>query len=389
MQHTGPALSVIVPTFNEASNVEALVTRLAAILSDIEWEVIFVDDNSPDGTSSVVRRIGRNQPQVRCLQRIGRRGLSTACIEGMLASSAPYLAIMDCDFQHDPAVLRTMYGVLESGEAELVIGSRYAEGGGCGNWSRRRHQISRMGTAISKMLIGQDMKDPMSNFFALRRELFDEAASELSGLSFKILLDLLLTIRHPVRFCEIPITLGQRTAGESKFELVVAWEFAMLVADKTVGRYVPVRFLVMAGNGGALGAIFLGLFLVAHKGFGLTFFYAGVAAVTVSIIAGYQISNVLSYGDRRRHGLQWVRGLLTFILVSSIGAAANLVLANYLYSVGADWFVSAAAGTLLWLAWDFTGASPERWGLGRYLSVGRSQSSKTSVRSLARRRHSS
>jgi len=359
-------LSIIVPTFNEASNVRLLVGRLETILSDIDWEVIFVDDNSPDGTSGVIRSIGRDQGQVRCLQRIGRRGLSTACIEGMLASSAPYLAIMDCDFQHDPAVLRKMYSLLESGDAELVVGSRYVDGGGYGNFSESRYRLSKTATSIGRLLIQQKIMDPMSNYFALRRELFDEVAGELSGLSFKILLDLLLTARRAVRFREVPIVLGERSVGESKFEMLVAWEFALLLADKTVGRYVPVRTLALLGNGAALATIFLCLFAVAYKGVGLGFTPAGIVAVAVTMIAGYAISNMMRSGDRRRHGFGWLGALLSFTLVNSIGAAANLALSTYLYGSGVEWLDAAAAGALLWLAWDVTGSSSQRWGLGHY-----------------------
>jgi dolichol-phosphate mannosyltransferase len=282
----------------------------------------------------------------------------------MLASNAPYLAVMDCDFQHDPAVLRVMYETLASGMAELVVGSRYIDGGSCGNWSKQRREISKMATRLSRLVLSQNVMDPMSNFFALRRELFDEAANDLSGLSFKILLDLMLTVGRPVRFCEIPIVLGQRSAGESKFEIIVAWEFGMLLADKTIGRYIPMRFLLLLVNGAILGGAFLAGYVLTYKGVGLGFVSSGVMAVLGSMVTAYSISNVVAYEDRRRHGLSWLRGLLAFFVLNGVGAAASVVFANYLFNTGAGWLVAVAAGMLLWLAWDFSGASSQRWRLG-------------------------
>lgn len=368
MQRKGPLLSIIVPTFNEAANVERLVHQLMQLLDDIDWEVIFVDDNSPDGTARAVRQIGREQAQVRCIHRIGRRGLSTACIEGMLASSAPYLAVMDCDLQHDPSVLRSMLSLLVSGNAELVVASRYVDGGSCGSWSRQRRRISRFATMLSQLLISDDLKDPMSNFFALRRDLFDEVMCGLSGLSFKILLDILLTARRPVRLREIPFVLGQRQAGESKFEIVVAWEFALLLADKTIGRYVPLRFLALAASGALLAATYLTIFAIAFSVLGYGFMLSGALAATLSMALSYTISNLVTYRDRQRHGFKWLGGLFSFISVCSIGAAANIVLAGYLFNQGMEWILAAALGALLWLAWNFTATSSRIWSLGNYMS---------------------
>src|SRR5690349_23079143 len=124
-----PVISVVVPTFNERDNVAQLCRKLDATLAGIAWEVVFVDDNSPDKTWQVVRELARQDIRVRCIRRIGRRGLSGACIEGILASSGPFAAVMDADLQHDETQLPKMLSLLEGGKAELVVGSRYVEGG--------------------------------------------------------------------------------------------------------------------------------------------------------------------------------------------------------------------------------------------------------------------
>ena len=125
----GPTLSIILPTFKERDNVAELVRRLDAALAGIHWEAIFVDDNSPDGTAEAVKSLAIGDSRVRCLRRVGRRGLAGACIEGLLSSSAPYVAVMDADLQHDETVLPKMLRTLSAGEADLVAATRYVEGG--------------------------------------------------------------------------------------------------------------------------------------------------------------------------------------------------------------------------------------------------------------------
>ena len=164
-----PTLSVVVPTFNERDNVARLYRKLEAALAGIAWEVIFVDDNSPDGTWDVVRGLAQQDRRVRCIRRIGRRGLSGACIEGILASSAPYAAVMDADLQHDETQLPKMLALLQSGQAELVVGSRYVEGGSADSFDRSRAGASAFATSIAKRVLGVSIADPMSGFFMIRR----------------------------------------------------------------------------------------------------------------------------------------------------------------------------------------------------------------------------
>jgi dolichol-phosphate mannosyltransferase len=239
-------LSIVVPTFNESQNVPELLHRLVATLGVTGWEVIFVDDDSPDGTSIQVRNIARVDPRVRCIQRVGRRGLSSACIEGMLATSAPTIAIMDADLQHDETVLPKMLVEIEQGGADLAIGTRYAAGGSTGNWNGSRKAMSHLATVMSRVILRQPVSDPMSGYFMLQRTVLDSTVRNLSGLGFKILLDILATTRQPLRIAEVPYCFRDRFAGESKLDEMVIWEYGMLLADKAIGRFVPVRFLTFS-----------------------------------------------------------------------------------------------------------------------------------------------
>ena len=209
-----PELTIVVPTFNERENVRPLVDSLDRALQSVSWEVIFVDDDSRDGTAAVVRKIGLKDPRVRCLQRIGRRGLSSACIEGMLATPAPYLAVMDGDLQHDEELLPKMLTILQENDLDVVIGSRYMEGGRIGAWEQSRIRMSRIATFLGKIILKAQLSDPMSGFFMLKRGFFEKTVHQMTGKGFKVLLDLFASAPSKVRFEELPYRFRQRHAGE-------------------------------------------------------------------------------------------------------------------------------------------------------------------------------
>src|SRR3979411_2967588 len=218
-------LSVVVPTFNERDNVTTLLRRLETALTGVAWEVIFVDDNSPDGTWDVVRNLARSDPRVRCIRRINRRGLSGACIEGILASSAPCAAVIDADLQHDETQLPVMLALLQGGGFDLVVGSRYLEGGSADSFNRQRAGASALATEVAKRVLRVEIADPMSGFFVIRRDRFEQLAPQLSTQGFKILLDIVATARGSLRIREIPYTFGSRLHGESKLDSMAGLGF--------------------------------------------------------------------------------------------------------------------------------------------------------------------
>jgi len=355
-------LSIVVPTFNESANVRELLSRLQALLGETGWEVIFVDDDSPDETAALVRSVARQDPRVRCLQRVGRRGLSSACIEGMLASAAPFIAVMDADLQHDEAVLPRMLGLLKSGGADVVVGTRYAQGGSTGDWDRQRAGMSRLATRIGQKVLGQDVSDPMSGFFMLRREVLDGSVRKLSGIGFKILLDILASTPPGLRVAEVPFTFRSRFAGDSKLDELVVWEYGMLLADKTVGRYVPVRFLAFAAVGGLGVFVHMAALVLLLKGFGLGFTLAQSAATATAMVFNFALNNVLTYRDRRLTGWSWWRGLASFMLACSVGALANVGIASYLFESQTTWFLAALAGVLVGAVWNYVITQLYTWG---------------------------
>lgn len=217
--------SIVVPTYNERDNIAELCERVGDALQGVPWEIIFVDDNSPDGTSDVIRDLARSDRRVRCLQRVGRRGLSSACIEGIMGSAAPYVAVIDADMQHDETILPKMLEALKSKEVDVVVGSRYMEGGSTGEWGYWRVRASRLATWLSHKATKVKLSDPMSGFFAVRRDRFSELVENLSATGFKILLDIFVSAPSSLQFVEIPYEFRERQHGESKLDARVAWEY--------------------------------------------------------------------------------------------------------------------------------------------------------------------
>jgi len=348
-----PQLSVVVPTFNERDNVTKLFHKLEAALAGVAWEVIFVDDNSPDETWEVVRGLARQDSRVRCIRRIGRRGLSGACIEGILASSAPYAAVMDADLQHDETQLAKMLALLQSGQAELVVGSRYVEGGSADSFNKQRAGASALATEVAKRALRVSIADPMSGFFMIRRDRFEQLAPQLSTQGFKILLDIVATAHGKLRTVEVPYAFGSRLHGESKLDSMVALDFLGLVLAKLTSDTVSLRFLLFAMVGGTGLFVHLGTLYAALKLFEAPFAEAQAAGAFVAMSSNFILNNFLTYRDQRLKGFAILRGLLAFYLVCSVGLFANVGVAFSVYKQQPIWWLAGAAGALMGVVWNY------------------------------------
>ena len=348
-----PQLSVIVPTFNERDNVTTLFRRLETTLAGIPWEVIFVDDNSPDGTWEVVRGLARADNRVRCIRRIGRRGLSGACIEGILASSAPCAAVIDADLQHDETRLPAMLALLQGGEFDLVVGSRYIEGGSADSFNKQRAGASQLATEVAKRVLRVQIADPMSGFFMIRRDRFEQLAPQLSTQGFKILLDIVATARGELRVKEIPFTFGSRLHGESKLDSMVALDFLGLVLAKLTHDVVSLRFLLFAMVGSIGLFVHLATLFAALEIFNMPFPEAQAAGALVAMTSNFILNNFLTYRDQRLNGFGILRGLLLFYLVCSVGLLANVGVAFSVYDQEPIWWLAGAAGALMGVVWNY------------------------------------
>ena len=355
-----PELSVIVPTFNESANIPILVERLDRALSGCDWEVVFVDDNSPDGSAAVARAIGAGDSRVRCIRRIGRRGLAGACLEGMLASQARYVAVMDADLQHDETLLVDMLDCLRAGRADVAVASRYLEGGSAAGLSKQRSRVSRWSNALVRFLLGIELTDPMSGHFMIRREAFEPLAPAISSQGFKILLDILATAHGRLHTIELPSTFRERQHGESKLDSKIALDFAALVTSKLTNGVVSARFLLfclVGFTGIGIHLSLLSALLAAALSFG-----AAQAFATVSAIAwNFALNNMLTYRDQRLAGWRFVTGLIRFEVICAVGAISNVGIATWIYDYDSVWWIAGLGGALIGTVWNFVVSAAFVW----------------------------
>jgi len=357
----GAQLSVIVPTFNEVDNVEEIIERVRQVLQEIRWEIIFVDDDSPDGTADKVKSIAMFDPQIRCIKRIGRRGLSSACIEGMLSSSADYLAVMDGDLQHDESLLSTMIDIISKEDVELVVGTRYMEGGGVGDWDKKRQTSSRWATQLSQKLLGVSLKDPMSGFFMIKRHAFESCVGNLSSMGFKILLDIVASAPKPLVFKEVAFHFRERHAGESKLDQRVIWDYFLLLIDKKLGSHIPAS-LISFGIIGSIGVlVHLSILGICLNVLSLLFTSAQICAVLGAMFFNFYLNNILTYRDQKLSGFDFYLGLIKFVLTCSVGAVANVGVASFIYKGYGYWVFSGMAGILVGVVWNYVATSLVVW----------------------------
>ena len=361
----GLDIAIVVPTYNESQNVRKVVLALSAVLTPLRFEIIFVDDNSPDRTADIVRDLAGEFPQVRCLQRVGRRGLSSAAIEGMLATTAPVVALIDGDLQHDETALPKMLDILYSEDVDMVVGSRYAQGGGFGDWSQNRRRLSELATRLSKRMTGVELTDPMSGFFLIRSNRLRERVGDLTGVGYKILLDILSAPGGKIALREVPYEFREREAGESKLDNKVVLEFIELLLARTIGRWIPTKFIMFAMVG-ALGIVVHMVVLTLLFRSGLVSFTTGQAIATlVAMTTNFFVNNVFTYFDRQLRGWQLLPGWATFCAASAVGAVANLGIAVYLFeTMDTVWFMSALGGVIVGSAWNYAVTALYTWKTG-------------------------
>lgn len=359
-ERTSPELSVIVPTFNERENVPELFARLQRVLAGVAFEMIVVDDDSPDGTAARAKEIAAVDGRLRVIRRIGRRGLAGACIEGMLASAADIVAVMDADLQHDETILPAMLDKARSG-ADLVVASRNIEGGSKDEGlTAFRGAISDLGKILSGLILKAELSDPMSGFFMMRRAFFEEVAPRLSTSGFKILADIAAsTPRTPV-VAEVAYTFRERLHGESKLDAKVALDYLGFLLHKFSGGLLPVRFIFFALVGLSGVVVHFVALWALHRA-GMVFDWAQAGATFVAMTSNFWFNNLVTYRDARLKGAAFATGLLLFYLVCSVGALANVGVAGWLYAGEAEWWLAGLAGAIMGAVWNYAVSSTLVW----------------------------
>ena len=353
-------LTVVVPTFNEAENLVPLVERVSEAMAGVAWEILFVDDDSADGTSAIAKTLAASDPRIRCIRRVGRRGLAGAVVEGALASAAPWIAVIDGDLQHDETLLPQMLGVLRRGEIDVVIGSRYLPSGlkVVAALRGRRRWGSRLANWLGQKVLAVELTDPVSGFFMMRRELIERVAGKLSPGGFKVLFDILASQPQPPRCVELPYEFRPRHAGHSKLDHGVVAHFLSLLASKVTGEVLSPR-AIMFGLVGASGvAVHVAVLRLALQlGFGRAQFLAAAVAMT----SNYLINNTVTYRDRRKRGWGLVLGYLKFCALCSVGLAANVAVASLMQERLGVWWAAGLTGAAVGAAWNYLTTTLAVW----------------------------
>ena len=354
-------LSVVIPTFNERENIAPLIQRLRLSLAGLAWQAIFVDDNSPDGTADAVKAMAACDPRISCIKRIGRRGLSGAVLEGALASSAPFIGVIDADLQHDETLLPLMLATLKSGEADLAIGSRFLVSVGLeSGLSPIRKAGSRLANSLARGVLQAKVTDPVSGFFMIRRELIDTVARDLSGDGFKVLFDIIASLPTPPRIKEFPYVFAERHAGASKMSGRVIIDYLGLILNKLTGNVLPTRFLLFALVG--LGGLVVHMaMLYSCQALGLEFLFSQTAAAMTAMTTNFLVNNSVTYSDRRLRGAKLFVGFLRFCALCGVGLIANVAVANLVHEHTSLWWVAGAAGAVSGAAWNYVSTSVAVW----------------------------
>lgn len=353
--------AVIIPVLNERENVGPLLQDMSIALAGVEWEAVFVDDGSTDGTIDLLEGLALHDQRVRLVRRIGRRGLSSAVVEGFLATVAPVVAVIDGDRQHDESLLPEMHEAIAKRGFEMAVGTRYAGGGSVGEWDAARVRISKFATGLAGLVMKSPLSDPMSGFFAMRRETFIGLVPMLSKTGYKILLDIVASSKGPLRLVELPYEFRTRTAGESKLDNMVALEYGELLLDKMIGNYIPVKLLMFGAIGGVGAVIHLFLLSQLLNSAGLAFSTSQGLATFGAMLFNFTLNNELTHRDRKLRGSKWVGGLISFCLACGMGAVANVGLGSLLYDQAWSWWAAGLAGAAVGSVWNYVATSWLTW----------------------------
>jgi dolichol-phosphate mannosyltransferase len=357
---TGKDLSIVVPVYNEARNIHPLVSALDESLDDLDWEVIFVDDDSPDGTADTVRDLALQDDRVRLILRIKDRGLSQSCIQGLLSSRADTLCVMDGDGQHDASVIRELLAPLRSGTADIVSAARCFDGSSTAALSPFRTGLSRVGNRVCGALLGRDVNDPLTGFFALSRATLLKVVRKIDAPGFKILLAI-LAADPSLRHAEVPFSFRKRLHGESKLDSVVIWQFFAYSLSQLTRGLVPARAMsfVLVGLSGLFvhfAVLYPSLWL------GASFTEAQLGAALVAMTSNFLLNNWLTFRDRRLKGFQLLFGYFWFLAISAVGLVANVAVATLAFErLRGMTALSALAGIAVDTVWKFVVSNRLVW----------------------------
>ena len=363
MRKTDNILTVIIPTYNEVGNILEIVKRLNKVLHGKKFNILFIDDNSLDGTIEKILQIKKEDDKVELIVRTTARGLASACIDGFINSNSEFVAVMDCDLQHDEKILPIMLEKLTSNNnLDLIVGSRYKEDGSSkSGFSTLRNFLSIFAISFTKFFLMIKLRDPMSGFFMIKKSKLNLLIPKLQPNGFKILADIVASSKGSLFIEEIGYDFKKRHSGESKMNLKVALELISLILSHLSYGFLSVRFILFAMVG--LSGIFVQILstYLLYEILNLPFLQSHIISVWFAMTNNFYLNNILTYRDRALNGQKYFKGLLSFYLICSIGALANVAFADFVYKNLKLWFFASMLGALLGALWNFIINSTFTW----------------------------
>jgi dolichol-phosphate mannosyltransferase len=359
-----PRLTIVLPTFNERANIQPVVSQLLPLASKYDLELLFVDDDSADGTADEIRRIAQQHGCVRLVRRIGRSGLSSAIKEGILDATGDFVVVMDSDGQHEPSAVGHIVEVLQETDSDVVIGSRFHPESQIIGLSQRRERNSSFANAVARFSLPHYrlLTDYMSGFFALRLDRCFAFVRQVDVNGFKFLYELLALSKGRLSIAEVPLSFQPRIRGESKLNLAVVWDLGVSILHTLLFRAGPRRAVSFALVGITGIGIHLLVYALVRHGLGLSFEQAQMIAVVSAASSNYLINNVLTFRALQLRGTSLLLGLLRFLLVASIGMLANVGVSSALYHrMNSRPLLALLAGIAVDFVWKYAASSRFVW----------------------------
>lgn len=358
-----PQVSLVICTLNESASIGAVLSETQGVFEGLAYEIIVVDDSSDELTADVVRARSAQDERIRLVRREGVRGLASACIAGWDAARGDILGVMDGDGQHDTRLARQMVEMLAADEAaDMAVASRFRPDAHTG-LSGIRKAMSTAATPVIQLLIGARCTDPLAGFFFQKRSWFEGVRANLTGVGFKILVDVLASGRRSPKVVEVSTALRPRIGGESKLDLRIVVELAAQLVEKKSRGLIPSRFVMFAGVG-AVGMMVHLAVLAGAGAFGLMPFWAAQGlAIAVAMVGNFALNNRITFRDLRLKGAAWWRGLLGFALACSSGAVISEIVGFALTKASVHYLVAGGAGAMAAAMWNYWSASRAAWGV--------------------------
>ena len=358
-------ISIVIPTFNEVKNIIPLLKKLLSFFHEYDYEIIIVDDDSPDGTSEEVEKYIKDKKTIKLITRIGRSGLSSAIKEGLIFAKGKYLLVLDGDGQHHPSFVLKMVDEIKQNKSDIVIGSRFLPSSKLEGLSNKRSLGSKIANKFASISLHKNyskLTDYLSGCFCLNRESTKNLIRKIEINGFKFLYELLSVSKGKLMVKEVPLIFKERRFGNSKLDLAIIWDFLISIIHNFTLRIIP-RRAVSFGLVGLSGVfVQLGMTSFLTNVFLMGFYDALPIAVVFAATSNFLINNQVTFRSNRLKNFALLIGLLKFLIVSSLPVIANIGITTAFYNyISADTVIAQIAGIGIVYAWNYLASSSFVW----------------------------